>query len=219
MDPRNIEAIEDLGLKPVDTWYALLVAAGEKPAAWLHIKSAVWREGEVASKIDPPTLDRVKTVFEKAGVYVYISTRVTDAGLYQPDSPIRRRFNELADILVAVDQATLERLRNGVETMDHTTIGTALGYPDSAVSIFDKPDQKTFASKLDPEYAYSKVGQLTFFALSKGHWRQELKVVEKWIDRLKEISPMVYIACCNRYVLPDEVSALIIRHKEELRSS
>lgn len=214
MNPRTTEQIEDLGLRPDDTWYALLVMAGVRTGAWLHVQSNIWRDGDEPQFIPDDRIKQIHRVFTDASINVAIRRRVTDAGLFQPNQGTgRRRFVELADILIANNEETLSKLKEGVERMNHRQIGEALGYPTTAIEVFDKQDEKIFIDDLPPEVAYSEVGQLTFFALSKDHWQDELRVVAEWVEALKKLSPLTFSECRSRYILPDEISKILIKNR------
>lgn len=182
----HLELLEDLPLQADDLWYILLVYLGLKSGAWVHLQSDVWREGGEAKRVSSSKVRDIEKTLETLGLTYIIDTRDTIAGIPQPDNG-RKRYNQIVDIYVAADESVVNDIVRARTENDHKLLGRALGYPASAVNAFGT-EEKIFVSDLDPKIQLSEVGQLTYFVLSKGGWREELAVVEKWVEAAKQSS-------------------------------
>lgn len=204
MDNQSIEMIEDLPLRADDAWYVLLVYLGLKSGAWIHVTSEVWREGEPKKRVSDESLKSFKETLKKIGLFYELEFRDTDAGMWQSDGG-RKRYNQICDIYITKDKSTLEQLVEARHNDDDKQLGLALGYPRSAVEAFGT-DEKVSLQSLDPKVKLSEVGQMTYFMLSKD-WRNELKIVEDWVDALKTHSSIIW----RRFdIIQDDTIQLIL---------
>ena len=92
-------------------------------------------------------------------------------------------------------------------------IGILLGYPETAVNAFkefkkDLPgfmgERKSESPVMSDEDFPEQIRKQDFMAfsdlrLSKKHWHQELKLVEKWAEEIKKLSPSLYQRKVKRY--------------------
>lgn len=193
LDVWQVETLEDLPLRADDKWYTLLAVAGQKKASWLMLKSDVWREGEEPIRIPEDQIRRMKASLEKLGLSSRLRFRDTDAGVLQTNDelPGRRRYNQICDIFVGITDVDAQELFNAVEKMDHPGIGYALGYPNTAVSVFGS-ENAVFTEDL-PEHPFPDIEKYVYFALSKQHYADELAVVQKWYDVVVENSKIISV--------------------------
>lgn len=189
----QIELLEDLPLNGADKWYALLAVTGHKKGSWLNIESDIWREGDEKNRIPKERLDLFEQKLKKLGLSYALKFRDTTAGLFQPDeeSGKRVRYVQLCDIFVGTTQADCDELVEAHAADDHAKIGLALGYPETAVNVFGKPECM-FASDIPEKEFDTSVTELVWFALSKEHYHDEVKLVEEWVNVLKQNSDLIY---------------------------
>lgn len=87
-------------------------------------------------------------------------------------------------LLVRLDQAREEE------------IGYILGYPKTAVQAYNQGLRRNYDDFLmTKDELRSAYGQLTPFALfrpSRAHCREEMRVVRKWADTIKRVTPGLY---------------------------
>lgn len=190
INKKALELLEDLPLRADDAWYVLLVYLGVKSGAWAQIKSDAWRDGDEPKRIDASTRRTMEESLKALGLFYFIEERDTTAGLWQPDDG-RKRLNQIADIYIAKEQATLDDMILARKNDDSKLLGLSLGYPKTAVEAFET-DNKIFVSDLEPKIQMSEAGQLTYFALSKDHWEDELAIVETWVSALKDHSQIMW---------------------------
>lgn len=94
----------------------------------------------------------------------------------------------------ASDVDRLVALLNGENT--HSEFGEIFGFPETAVEAFEAGGDNTFsiwdAKNVPPELIkedYMAFGQL---ALSRKHWREEVEVVKRWAQAVRETDPNLY---------------------------
>lgn len=88
-------------------------------------------------------------------------------------------------IYVAKSAEILKKLLE-TEATDDYNLGLLYGYPESAVKAFVSKD--FLAEEDEPPMDES----LFPFRLSKENWQEELKVMEKWNNAVKEYTPKIY---------------------------
>jgi hypothetical protein len=73
----------------------------------------------------------------------------------------------------------------------HQTYGTLLGFPKSAIDAFIH--HKEGMVRAPEEIRHTELGafydSIGAFRLSKAHWREEIKTVEKWMESIRTVSP------------------------------
>lgn len=182
----QVEIIEDLPLDGNDKWYVLLAVTRQKKASWLQASSAVWREGDQPIAISPDRIEIIKSRLDRLGIFYHVLFRDTDAGLWQPSdtSKYRLRYNQLADIFIGTTQDAADELLAAYTAWDHTAIGLALDYPPTAVAAFDT-DDVMYSSQVPEGLFPEQVLDNTYFVLSKGYYKDELAVVQRWSDALE----------------------------------
>lgn len=215
IDKRALEILEDLPLRPYDAWYVLLVYLGLKSGAWVDIKSNIWREGDAAKSVPQSTRRVIEESLDALGLVYHVEERETDAGLWQPDDgAARKRLNQIVDFYIAKEQTILDDIIRARKQGDHKLLGLSLGYPKTAVEAFGT-DRKILVSKLDPKVRLSEVGQLTYFALSKDHWKDELAIVEAWIAALKDTSEIMWHQLrSDEHVVDEKFVEIAIKSRE-----
>ncbi len=167
--------------------------------------------GRRTKHIPASTLDTIESSLRQLGLFYSIEFRNTDAGIWQDDKSDSKRLNQIADIYIAKNQATLDDMKQARKTNDDMLLGIALGYPESAVRAYSTKN-KLMVFELDPETQLSEVGQLTYFALSKDNWKNELAVVETWVEAIKANSKIMWNQLIG-YVKPidEEVIELVLK--------
>jgi hypothetical protein len=208
MDNKKQELIEDLPLSADHLIYLVLIVSGKKPAAWLQYGSDVWREGDTPQYVAPQKRALIDSSLQKLGVAYKIESRATDAGLAQTSAG-RRRYHELLDIFVAKDDAALQSLLSARKAKDWRGLGTALGYPATAVAAF-LTDDKLPVDDLPLEVQLSETAQFIGFMLSKDHWKDELQQVEEWVKTIKQNSEIVYNAYLIRHGINRQLAEKIL---------
>lgn len=203
MDTKVIEYIEDLPLKAVDKWYTLLVYSKLRTGAWLLLKSDIWRDGDTPKKVSEDSIDTIKKTLSRAGIPYSIEYR--DFCFQQG---ARDRYQQLADIYIAIDKETLDRLVLARKSENHIELGTALGYPKTAVDSF-MTKNKLIRKDLDPKTQFSEAAQLTYFALSKDNWQQELETVSEWIECAKQNSSEIYRELTRESVTEHRINKIL----------
>lgn len=191
IDKTALEILEDLPFRADDTWYTLLVYLGMKSGAWVDVHSSIWRQGEEAREVPVSTIRQIEGALKVLDLYYHIEDRITDAGLRQPDDHSRKRMHRIVDIYIACDQTTLDNIILARKSNDHKLLGHSLGYPSTAVEAFGT-DKSILVSSLSPKVQLSETCQLTYFALSKDHWEEELAIVEQWIAAVKNSSTILW---------------------------
>ncbi len=73
--------------------------------------------------------------------------------------------------------------------------GQIYGFPQTAVEAFDELDKMFF--DIPEDIKNKDYMAFCWFALSKEHWQQEIKVAQKWAQTVKDLSPNLY----NRIVI------------------
>ena len=211
MNQKYIEMIEDLPFVANDLWYIFLVALGKKSGAWVTISSDIWRDGDDPIEIDNNKVNRIENVFKQVGLKFDSEIELTDAGIFQ-NVDGKLRMNYICHFYISKKQSNLDNLIEARKNKDDKKLGVALGYPRTAVDAFSA-NNKTFVRELDPEIIYSNLGKFTQFALSRDYWREELQVVQKWMDILADISPLTYSACCRRFnTLSPDVQKIFVEY-------
>jgi hypothetical protein len=88
----------------------------------------------------------------------------------------------------------LERLL-AVRRSNDLQFGRAVGFPDSAIEAFVQDrERKCFrGEKFWPAEVKSSVyAKYQPFLLSRAHWREELKLIESWVEAFKQKAPYLY---------------------------
>lgn len=211
----HLELLEDLPLDPYDKWYVFLNYIGLKSGTWATLSSEVWREGDEPKHVSSETISTVTKSLTELGLLYQYTKRVTHLGLMQPDNE-RTRYNELCDVFIARDQPTLNTLTKSIDLQtfkhNHLKLGAALGYPQTAVEAFLDPNTKCFTDDLDAKTQLSEAAQFANFTLSKKHWKDELAIVQNWINQTKKIAPVIWDDICRaERPITDSTVALVLR--------
>lgn len=209
MNKELVYLIEDLPFTPLDIWYTFLVALGKKRSAWIGVSSDIWREGQEPKHIDNSRIEAIKKTFETVGLKYRMNILVSSAGIRGADEG-GERLREVCDIFISLDDETLDKLVIVAADFDHQATGELLGFPKTAVDAFKSRDliEKI---ELAPSVRFSEVVSFTQFRLSKENWKQELDVVQDWLETLKSISNITYLEC-RRYlhVLDDKTREILV---------
>lgn len=102
-------------------------------------------------------------------------------------------------ILVGRDPAALEQLLEAEDLPDtpemkdnHAkAMGRALGYPETAVQGWGD-ETFNWYTDLPEEIRASGILEVSNFGFSKDHWREELALLIKQVESVKDIAPQVY---------------------------
>lgn len=117
-----------------------------------------------------------------------IAQAIKDAGLIVAKKNSKdvngKKFTILA---IARDKETLLRLKQAEGNKDHQEYGRLMGYPDTAIDAF-LDDEKLLPEKDYPDMT----DKFMNFKLSKDHWQEEIKVITKWSQAIKQYAPKVY---------------------------
>lgn len=183
LSPDIITAIEQLDCPDIafgDKVDLLLVALGRRPATIIGAYSEAWNPGEQPSGADN-SIEKYRVVAEKAGLTVLVG----DSAIVDRNDG-KQEF--LADLYVGVDKESAERLKVGFESGDDRLIGTALGFPPTAVEAYANNETGVHVPNAadDPGVAFAE------FRLSAGHFQEELAVAEEWARAVHAASPTIY---------------------------
>ncbi len=187
IDNTLLERLEDLPLRPDEAWYVLLVYLGLKKGAWIQIKSDIWREGDVPKQVSPSSRTTIEETLRMLSIKYQVQLRDMEYGPSSPENSKRARYYQIADFFIAKTENIVTDIINGRKNNDDTLLGISLGYPKTAVDAFNTGD-KIFVANLSISVRLSEAGQLTYFALSKDNWQDELAVVEEWVSAVKKNS-------------------------------
>ncbi len=185
-----IERLEDAPVSATERFYILLVALGLRTGTWVVLKSLVWRIGDAEFRVPEYQLEYLLETLRRAGLSASIERRVTSDGLLQMEDD-RERLNELVDVFVTKDQETLDRLVKAVEARDDEGIGTALGYPATAVQGFVTGHRQKLKD-LPISIQLSDAGLALEMILSADHWEEELAELKMWMRVGRENSRLIF---------------------------
>ncbi len=160
---KMITNFENLEIGSFPSAELMLIFLGYKPAT--EVALAPWN--------DPP--EKVVKTLRDSGLI---------AGIKNYKDVNGKKF---AIVAVAKDKETMERLKKAEADADHEEYGRLMGYPDTAIDAFMHKE------KLLPEVDYPEKNDKTLdFKLSKDHWQEEIKVIKKWSQAIKQYSPKIY---------------------------
>jgi hypothetical protein len=156
--------IEGIKAGAYDLATAALVLAGERPATSIDLFE--WND----------SAETVERTLKEAGLAVR-----------------RRHFKDIyteedrAEILVARDEETLDRLEHADASKDHAEYGQLMGFPQTAIDVLSKaaPRSKRRIREIDPQNVIQ-------MSLSADHWEEEMEVMRRWNDVIREKTPKLY---------------------------
>lgn len=155
------------GAEMVEKWEIFLVLAGYKPVS--EVASGHWIDVPGGRRTVPDDPELVGAFLQELGLAYHLSN-----------------FDDHAtDAVVAV---TPELVEQYMESSGSSAIGTLFGYPASAVRAFAVGESNLLSHKEQERYeAEAGLPEVfVMFRLSRKHWRDELNVVKKWYEVLRE---------------------------------
>lgn len=216
MNNDAIYAIEQTPLMPNYKYSLLLVAAGLRPGAWLNINSKTWINNEEPQSAAKEDVDLIVAAI-KASELKYSITRTTLDDHLDEEHPEKNRYMEITYFLVAKDNVSLQRLIdstglsvNARPKLLDKELGLALGYPMTAVEAYVNGEKARFLD-LPLKVQLEEPAQFILMALSEAHWEEELVVSGAWAEKVKELSPQIYIDAREELGHIDKVLAEKVR--------
>ena len=174
LSPDLVEKIERLNVHPFDKISLLAVAGRIKPATFFAFKSSSLAIGEIESFLSSTNF---KFKIEKA--------KRDRFGIPMPGGIT------FTDILVAGNDGDLGFLDLAINNGEEL-LGTALGFPESAVEAYVGKREKLNKKELPDEVKKSDAFRFCNFVLSADNWQEEIKQGQEYADLVKEVSPNIY---------------------------
>lgn len=155
----TIATVSQLPFSSSDRRAIVLIIGGLKPATTVTLREQMVEEG-------PEFIAQ-------------LSACGLNAGVRSSEGP-----DDHAELLIAQDVATLERLRGAYGYEHHREYGELMGYPETAIDAFiQKQMLDTRAQEISP-----KIMNPTM-RLSRGHWPEELHQLARWSAFVSIVSP------------------------------
>ncbi len=188
LERKEIELIEKLPLSCEDRSDVMLLYLKEKPAAFVEISRRIYKDKEESEALNQVTRekDRFQETLEKLK-FPYQTKE------FKEEEEKTRNLGHY--FYIGRDPEKLSRLLEAIKNKDDKEIGLSLGYPESACDAFVNKTTIDY-SELPKEERKRilKEGTLKFspFYFSRDHWQEELDLVKKWQQLIKEKSPNLY---------------------------
>lgn len=161
----KIKEIERLEIKAIERAELILVLLGAKESAIIDVS---------VNDVDLP--EKVAEVLRKQ---CGLSVREIIKEQLKTSWPSRQ-------YAIALDDNTAQNLANLDPTRHHQEVGKLLGYPQSATDGF------VGLNTLDRKNWPDMKGIIFRMALSKENYQQEIELLKKWSDLIKENAPETY---------------------------
>lgn len=183
-----VKELESLsGIIAHDKASILLVHANLKPTALVVIEGETFPDKSSPIHISESSLKQLDSIFSKLNLAYVKTTEVM--------TTMNGGYVEVMRFFIAKDKTSAEKLKTLFDDVsrNHEEIGLLLGYPPTAVKSFLTSDMLDLADtpKLTEDVSERNM-QLLGHRLSKDHWREEVKYLEKWGNYLKSISARIY---------------------------
>lgn len=159
----KIEKLKDLNIPPVGKGETVLVLLGLKPATELRISSSGQEKEETIQAL------------ANLGLAVEVTEEIEEKNLIK--------------IAISLSQKNVDKLKSLDPDKDHGEYGKLMGFPETAVNAFGKPEATL---------PYEKSRKLTRdlplfkFAFSQEHCKEELEVMKKWNLAILEYAPWIF---------------------------
>lgn len=180
-----------------DKMVLLLVASGLKPGGLINLMwpSLFEQFAVLEGKLDQSKLSRSGFDREVRS----LRKLIRDSGVSHGPIKVAERTDEygvrIAEVSleIASNDEILKDLSAAVRHENHRRIGILLGFPKTAVDFFvDVPAQERIKISQPAEFELSPAKDLFQFVPSPQHWRDELKVLERWEKIVKKFCPKIY---------------------------
>ncbi len=188
-EKEKIELIENLPLDCQNKMELMLLYLGEQPVAWVEVCSRVYKNEEKDEVLNQQLgflKEQIVGALEKIGfVYQIEEFKIKE----------EKKYNLGYDFLVSKNPKNLSRLLEVSKKKDYKEIGLAYGYPESACEAF--VNETCIEYKEIPKEEKEKLikeGTFKFvtFRLSQSHWKEEIELIKRWQQRIKETSSRLY---------------------------
>lgn len=191
---KHIKIVENSNLSIHDKKELLLVYLGEKPALWFPAEddfseNNTEEKEDVLKRISKMRANIKNTVEKLVGIFYEIE----DFEIRKEDGRIKKGFNFIA----GHDQKKLNNLKKSFDNPSSRTRGIALGYPKSSVEGYLNDEIFEFEEYLgqlkeDEKKELEETLKFAGFSLSKDNWKEELKIVKRYQQKIKAKSPKIY---------------------------
>lgn len=172
----------------------LLVAAGLKPAS--DIRFIIKEEDGMTGKefkLNQSDIDKTLDLIRRTGLF-FTTEKRTEEIKWKKGAKKKVTQNEELEILIGHTQEDLDALVTTWRGNDDKALGTALGFPETAVEAFE--DRKKWAddNEIVKELSQEEIELMKFklFRLSADNWREELSKIKPRADFIKRVSPKLY---------------------------
>jgi hypothetical protein len=195
LERQGIALIERSSLNFQDKQDLLLVYLGEKPAAWFPVEQRYYkaesqkRKEKILHDLSKRRIE-LERILEKIGLPFYVKEFE-----YEEEKTINTGHN----FLIGQNADKLNNLKKAVESGSGGEIGVALGYPETVANgfvngeAFDlRKDLNSLSKEERNKLRKDEILKFLNFGLSKKYWREELEVVRRYRDRIREKSPAIY---------------------------
>jgi len=172
---KKVEKIEELSVGDFAKAELLLIETSLKPA----------------TEID---------VFENFGDVNDLIDKLHDLGFIVRDKGVASYKNQNLQTVLAIakDEKTIELLLVAEANQNHSEYGKLMGYPDTAIQAFGEKFTDENEKQLLKEYLENNKIVMQF-SPSQENWREEVKIMKKWNDMVKEYMPNVYKELANQF--------------------
>ncbi len=178
----SIEKIENLPIRDLDKVDLILLLAGFKTAIDINV---------------PRDNDNWQNIIKDMGFHFLEDEELGDEN--------KKKF------YIARSQEDAEKLRNAFNQRDDIEAGILSGYPPSAVENYNKTSKELLDPNLKeadvvnllkdrymelvdlpPEARAEEISPFVHFRLSAQNWEEEIEIVRKWAETVKNLDPTLY---------------------------
>lgn len=194
IEPKLVRQIETLNLDPRQKGDIILVSMGLKPSAWIGFDAKIWHEGKI------PRIFKTEEDIENLYAVIReskLSFKILPRKIRTERQSIQKKeinvYHDNVEILIGLNDETLENLSRALESKNHELIGRTLGIPETAIEAFigkrQKLNLRTIPQKelTSESFLFSPTP-----TLSKDNWQNEIQEGKRRAEALKTISPAVY---------------------------
>ncbi|MDQ5954830.1 MAG: hypothetical protein QG583_758 [Patescibacteria group bacterium] len=113
-------------------------------------------------------------------------------------------YKKLKEYIIATDEKYIREFNNVPEFTNRPEhernqsdfdLGYLYGFPDSAIKAFGEGENAMISlefKELPEDIRNEEYMAFASFRLSKTHWQEELELVKKWAEDIKQIDPALY---------------------------